>query len=299
MPLLDQKAVTVIFANIEDILLTNTTFLSSLEVRQKECRLYIDNIGDIVETHMGRMGVYMQYCVNTGAAIKILQSLRDSKPELASHLQRLRDDPSVRGLDLSSYLLTPMQRITRYPLLIRQILGQTHHQPEHKQLEGSIAEVERVLESINESIREQEGHDRLRQISQGLWIDQGRLDLTEPTRYMGQRRLLMEGPLSKIKSSRKLHGFLCSDILVLTEDAGRALYRMPIPLSELQVREVPGRHDLDFQIALAYPRGGSVINLRASSARDAQNWMRTIEQARLRCIAAEKRAARKARGSMG
>ena len=57
--------------------------------------------------------------------------------------------------------------------------------------------------------------------------------------------------------------------------------------------------DLDFQISLAFPRGGGVINLRASSARDAQNWMRAIEQARLNCIAAEKRAARQARGSMG
>ncbi|KAF8589690.1 hypothetical protein K439DRAFT_300209 [Ramaria rubella] len=299
LPMLDSKATTVIFANIEDILLTNTTFLSSLEERQKQCRLYIDNIGDIVEKHMFGMGVYMQYCVNTGAAIKILQSLRDSNPDLAAHLQRLRDDPSSRGLDLSSYLLTPMQRITRYPLLVRQIIGQTHHQPERGLLEASIAEVERVLDLINESIRDQEGNDRLRQISQSLWIDQGRLDLTEPTRYMGPRKLIKEGPLSKTKSNRKLHGFLCSDILVLTEEAGKSLYRMPIPLSELQVREGTGRNDLEFKIVLAYPRGGDVVNLRASSARDAQNWMRAIEQARLKCISAEKRAARRSRGSLG
>jgi hypothetical protein len=35
------------------------TFLSSLEERQKECRLYVDQIGDILEKHMARMGVYM------------------------------------------------------------------------------------------------------------------------------------------------------------------------------------------------------------------------------------------------
>jgi hypothetical protein len=28
-----------------------------------------------------------EYCVNQGAAIKVLKSLRDSNPELASHLQ--------------------------------------------------------------------------------------------------------------------------------------------------------------------------------------------------------------------
>jgi hypothetical protein len=33
--------------------------MSQLEERQKECRLYIDNIGDLLEKHIGDMGVYM------------------------------------------------------------------------------------------------------------------------------------------------------------------------------------------------------------------------------------------------
>jgi hypothetical protein len=49
-----------------------------------------------------------QYCVNQSNAIKILQSLRDTKEDLATKLQQLRDtEPSVRSLDLSSYLLIP------------------------------------------------------------------------------------------------------------------------------------------------------------------------------------------------
>ena len=59
LDIVDDKALTVIFANIEDLLLTATSFLSELEQRQKACRLYIDVIGDILEEHMGRMRVYM------------------------------------------------------------------------------------------------------------------------------------------------------------------------------------------------------------------------------------------------
>lgn len=59
LELLDDKALTVIFANVEDILLTATAFLSSLEQRQKSCRLYVDVIGDILEEHIPRMRVYM------------------------------------------------------------------------------------------------------------------------------------------------------------------------------------------------------------------------------------------------
>ncbi|KAJ7041981.1 hypothetical protein C8F04DRAFT_1077868 [Mycena alexandri] len=294
MPLLDRKAITVIFANIEDILLTNTTFMSSLEERQKDCRLYIDRIGDILQNHMSNMAVYMEYCVNQGPAIKVLKSLRDSNPELASHLQRLKEDPNVRNLDLSSYLLAPMQRITRYPLLLKQILNYTEPGEEHKAIQKSIATSEKILDHINESIRDQEGHETLKRISQNLWIGQGRLDLTAPTRYMGMRRLLREGVLVKAKSGRKLYGFLCSDILVLTDTSIKTLYRMPIPLNEAQVKDVPGgRDDMTFQISLPYPRGGEAIALRASSVRDCQLWMNEIEAASKKCLDAEKRAVRK------
>jgi hypothetical protein len=53
-----------------------------------------------------------------------------------------------------------------------------------------------------------------------------RLDLTAPTRYMGHRKLLKEGLLSKAKSGRKLSVFLCNDIIVLTDAASKTLYRM-------------------------------------------------------------------------
>jgi len=52
---LEPKTVAIIFSNIEDILLTNTAFLSSLEERQRSCRLYIDTIGDILDRDMINM----------------------------------------------------------------------------------------------------------------------------------------------------------------------------------------------------------------------------------------------------
>lgn len=60
----------------------------------------------------------------------------------------------------------------------------------------------------------------------GHWCLISRLDLTEPTRNMGTRKLLKEGILTKAKSGRKLRAFLCSDILVLTDASAKSLYRM-------------------------------------------------------------------------
>jgi len=43
---------------------------------------------------------------------------------------------------------------------------------------------------------------------------------------MGARTLLREGILNKAKSGRKLRAFLCNDILLLTDEHAKMLYRM-------------------------------------------------------------------------
>ncbi|KAG8217055.1 hypothetical protein J3R82DRAFT_5048 [Butyriboletus roseoflavus] len=294
MAVLDEKATAMIFSNIEDILLTNTTFLSTLEERQRDCRLYIDRIGDLLEKHMPNMGVYLNYCVNQANAGKVLQQMRESNPTLAAQLQNLREDPSARNLDLSSYLLVPMQRLTRYPLLIRQILRYTDPSSspsgaidpsasssstswgdiaEIQSISAALQAAEKILEDVNETIRDREGTERLEEISRALWIGQGRLDLTAPTRHLGPRKLVKEGVLNKAKSGRKLRVFLCNDILVLVDEADKGLYRVPIPVNEIQIK--PSRSDREdplIRIHLAYPRGGDTILLRASNVREAKAW---------------------------
>ncbi|KAF8626353.1 hypothetical protein AX15_005009 [Amanita polypyramis BW_CC] len=292
IPILSEKETTVIFANVEDILLTNTAFLSSLEERQRECRLYVDKISDILHKHIPNMGVYMEYCVNQGTAAKVLQSLRETNHDLAQHLQLLRDsNPVVRNLDLSSYLLAPMQRITKYPLLIKQIQNYTEAEDEQGMIRKSLYTAEMLLDRINEAIREQEGQERLGLVSQNLWIGTGRLDLTAPTRYMGARKLLKEGLLIKAKSGRRLHGFLCSDILVLTDASMKTLYRLPIPLAHSQASVVStSKNELTFQINQSYPRGGDNILLKTKPAGEGQAWVEDFNKASRRCHRAEERA---------
>jgi hypothetical protein len=40
-------------------------------------------------------------------------------------------------------------------------------------MENSLGLAEKILEEINETIREQEGKERLKELSQHLWIGQG------------------------------------------------------------------------------------------------------------------------------
>lgn len=53
------------------------------------------------------------------------------------------------------------------------ILNHTQAEKDRQQIVFALRSVEAVLNSINESIREQEGRERLRVISRELWIGQG------------------------------------------------------------------------------------------------------------------------------
>jgi hypothetical protein len=66
-----------------------------------------------------------------------------------------------------------VQRITRYPLLIKQILQYTEPDQDRELTERALHTAERILNTINEAIREQDGRERLRTLSQDLWIGQG------------------------------------------------------------------------------------------------------------------------------
>jgi hypothetical protein len=72
-----------------------------------------------------------------------------------------------------------VQRITRYPLLIKQIAhytsaSETVDAVERDAMSNVLEQSEKLLGSINESIRDQEGEEILQKLSAGgLWIGQG------------------------------------------------------------------------------------------------------------------------------
>jgi hypothetical protein len=118
-----------------------------------------------------------------------------------------------------------VQRVTRYPLLLRQVLNYTQADQDQAQLEVALGIAQDMVTRINERVREAEATDRLRTLSEQLWVGgEGRIDLTAPTAYQGPRKLLKEGSVSKAKSGRRLQMVLCNDIVILIED--ERLYRM-------------------------------------------------------------------------
>ncbi|KAG8680708.1 hypothetical protein FRC08_016097 [Ceratobasidium sp. 394] len=56
---------------------------------------------------------------------------------------------------------------------MKQILNHTEAEDERARISHAIQTTERLLDAVNEAIREREGAERLGEISKGLYVGQG------------------------------------------------------------------------------------------------------------------------------
>lgn len=68
-----------------------------------------------------RMSAYIRFCSCQISAAVYLQRLTETVPEFVKVAQVCQQDPRTKGMPLSSFLIKPMQRITKYPLIISKV----------------------------------------------------------------------------------------------------------------------------------------------------------------------------------
>ena len=97
--------------------------------------------------------VYEPFCANFAYANEL--ALEETKNGTLSQLSNLVDPQHQFG----SLLIKPVQRICKYPLLLKQLLRYTDKDQNphlYSELEAGIASIERVTNRVNETKREQE-----------------------------------------------------------------------------------------------------------------------------------------------
>lgn len=64
---------------------------------------------------------YVRFCSCQLNAAITLQKLTETNPAFCEVTKRCQSDFRIKGLPLSSFLIKPMQRITKYPLLVQKV----------------------------------------------------------------------------------------------------------------------------------------------------------------------------------
>ena len=100
----------------------------------------LDGLCEVVRDHAKHhFQVYVKYCSNQVDQGKLLKELGEN-PRFVEALKELESSPVCQALKMQSFLMLPMQRITRLPLLIGAIFSR---------LEENSAEYEPCQEAMD------------------------------------------------------------------------------------------------------------------------------------------------------
>ncbi|XP_069671614.1 intersectin-1 isoform X3 [Periplaneta americana] len=263
-----------IFVNWREIIDCNYMFLRALQVRRDMSpEGIIRMIGDILCENLPCMTAYIRFCSRQLSAAKFLQQLTEESAEFRSVVKQCQSDPRIHGMPLSSFLIKPMQRITKYPLLIKKILDYTpDNHPDWQNLQDALAKAEEFCMQVNEGVREKENSDRLEWLQRCVQCEglEEKLVFNSMTNSLGPRKFLHFGVLNKVsqifnagihipvfqaKSGKELVGFLMNDFLLLAyspkplggtfsfekyANTTFKLYKKPIFLNELALPQDSG-----------------------------------------------------------
>ncbi|XP_042181126.1 intersectin-2b [Oncorhynchus tshawytscha] len=221
---LTEAEMVMIFVNWKELIACNTKLLKALQVRKKTggVNMPVQVIGDILASELPHLQPYIQFCSCQLNGATLLQSRTDNQQDFKDFLKKIATDYRCKGMPLSSFLLKPMQRITRYPLHIKNILEST--QEEHadcRPLREALERAEELCTQVNEGVREKENCDRLEWIQSHVQCEgvTENLVFNSLTNCLGPRKLLHSGKVYKMKGNKELWAFLFNDFLLLTHAA--------------------------------------------------------------------------------
>uniref|UniRef100_A0AAY4ABZ7 Intersectin 2b n=1 Tax=Denticeps clupeoides TaxID=299321 RepID=A0AAY4ABZ7_9TELE len=312
---LTEQEMAMIFVNWWDLIASNNKLLKALRVRKKMGgdNMPVQMVGDILASELSHMQAYIRFCSCQLNGAARLQLRTDEDPDFKNFLKKIATDYRCKGMPLSSFLLKPMQRITRYPLHIKNILENTPDtHTDYTQLLEALEKAEELCSQVNEGVREKENSDRLEWIQNHVQLEgvTENLVFNSLTNCLGPRKLLHSGKVYKTKSNKELYAFLFNDFLLLTHAAKQftssgqeklfstkshtqfKIYKAPVFLNEVLVKLAsdPSGDEPVFHISHI----DRVYTLKTENINERTAWVQKIKSASEEFIETDKKKREKA-----
>ncbi|XP_010848842.1 PREDICTED: rho guanine nucleotide exchange factor 37 isoform X2 [Bison bison bison] len=156
---LPQGDLDVLFSNIDDIIKVNSRLLHDLQETASREEEQVQLIGNaFLEFQEELEQVYKVYCASYEQALLLVETYR-KEPELQREIQGIIEAvlPQAGPSGLSFLLVIPLQRITKYPLLLQKILENTLPDASaYAVLQRATSALQDVVTNINEYKRRKE-----------------------------------------------------------------------------------------------------------------------------------------------
>ncbi|TPX63645.1 hypothetical protein CcCBS67573_g08616 [Chytriomyces confervae] len=217
MEILSSFSIKQIFDGMENLFQLHQLILTQLE---EICS--IDNwsasdstIAQIFLEHKDSIhSNYIQYINNRQTADKTIEDQQEKFPKFKDFLIQCTKSRETKFTDLKELLLRPMQRMTRYPLLLRELEKRTpDNHPDKPLIKQAIETVSSIALAVNQKM---EGIQHAHQLFQAF-----QQTLNCPPNLITEKRRCLLNIDAVDSRSVRYRLFLCSDLIMVVVYEGK------------------------------------------------------------------------------
>lgn len=299
-----------IFSNLQEIIQLHAGISEQMTaVRKRSETSVIGQIGDDLlgwfsgEEEEKINEAVGTFCSNLPSALELIKTRQKKDQRFALFMQEAESNRLCRRLQLKDIIPVEMQRLTKYPLLLDNIAKYTDDMEERKKVRKAAECCKKILNHINQSVKEAENQQRLREYQRRLDLsslkqNENPIVLELKNLDLTKRKLVHEGPLSwKLTKDKtiELYTILLEDILVLLQKQDERLilkfhgknlasaadpkqiFSPVIKLSTVLVRPVATDHRSFFVLSMS-DNVAQIYELTAQTASEQRTWQCLITQ---------------------
>ncbi|XP_018804316.1 PREDICTED: uncharacterized protein LOC108978466 [Bactrocera latifrons] len=249
--------------------------------------------------------VYISFCEHQGRMDRTLRRLKETRGIFAQNLHLLETSPTCCGLNLHSFLMLPMQRITRLPLLIDAVFSKvSSSDDEYENWKMTLAIMNKIVTQCNEAANRCEQAYEIERIARQLEFPSTIRALAiapvgVPAAGSKPRFLVKCGELThfiwrgddvKLTFGKKfskvaIYAFLFSDLLVLTKRKGEEQFivfdycpRSMLTISSGDLRDISQTHKNLILMTLLENHERKTVELLLScpSVSEQERWLQAV-----------------------
>ncbi|XP_073877822.1 spermatogenesis-associated protein 13 isoform X8 [Macaca fascicularis] len=240
-----------IFGNIEDIYKFQRKFLKDLEKQFNKEEPHLSEIGSCFLQNQEGFAIYSEYCNNhPGACLELANLMKQGKYrhffEACRLLQQMID------IAIDGFLLTPVQKICKYPLQLAELLKYTTQEHgDYSNIKAAYEAMKNVACLINERKRKLESIDKIArwQVSIVGWEGLDILDRSS--------ELIHSGELTKItkqgKSQQRMFFLFDHQLVSCKKDLLRRdmlYYKGRLDMDEMELVDLGDGRDKDCNLSV-------------------------------------------------
>ncbi|XP_060234531.1 rho guanine nucleotide exchange factor 11 isoform X5 [Meriones unguiculatus] len=309
--LMSREELARLFPNLPELIEIHNSWCEAMKKLREEGPI----IRDVSDLMLARFDgpareelqqVAAQFCSYQSVALELIKTKQRKESRFQLFMQEAESHPQCRRLQLRDLIISEMQRLTKYPLLLESIIKHTEGgTSEHEKLCRARDQCREILKFVNEAVKQTENRHRLEgyqkrldataleRASNPLAAEFKSLDLTT-------RKMIHEGPLTWRISKDKtldLQVLLLEDLLVLLQRQEERLllkchsktavgssdskqtFSPVLKLNAVLVRSVATDKRAFFIICTSELGPPQIYELVALTSSDKNIWMELLEEA--------------------